>query len=109
MNVWLDDVRPMPPGFDVQVRTAAEAIALLQRGDVRLVSLDHDLGDAANGTGYEVARWIEEHAFRWVQGDEDGLPPLEWRIHSQNPVGLHNMLQALRKATRFWTQGAEGA
>jgi hypothetical protein len=102
MRVWLDDVRPMPAGFDVHVKTAAEAIALLRRGDVRLISLDHDLGDAANGTGYDVARWIEERAFAWSQGEPDGLPPLEWRFHSQNPVGLGNMTQALRNATRFW-------
>jgi hypothetical protein len=59
MKVWLDDLRPMPAGFD----------------------------DPENGTGYEVAKWIEEHAFRWSQGEPGGLPPLEWRIHSRNPVG----------------------
>ncbi len=97
----------MPAGFDVHARTAAEAIALLEQGVVCLISLDHDLGDPENGAGYEAARWIEEHAFRWFQGEPDGLPPLEWRIHSRNPVGLQNMLLALQNAARFW-EASEG-
>jgi hypothetical protein len=108
MKVWLDDIRPMPPGFDVHVRTAGEAIALLRRGGVRLISLDHDLGDAPNGTGYEVAKWIEEGAFRRSQGEPDGLSPLAWQVHSRNPVGLGNMTRALRNADRFW-QASRGA
>ena len=102
MKVWLDDLRPMPAGFDVHARTAGEAIALLQQGGVTLLSLDHDLGGPENGTGYEVAKWIEEHAFRWSQDEPGGLPLLEWRIHSRNPVGLQNMVLALQNASRFW-------
>jgi len=107
MRVWLDDLRTPSAGFDIHARTADEAIALFKGGNVSLISLDHDLGEPANGTGYEVARWIEEHAFRWSQGEPDGLPPLAWRIHSQNPVGLQNMTRALQNATRFW-QAREG-
>ena len=69
-----------------------------------LISLDHDLGEEANGTGYEVARWIEEDAFRWCQGESTGLPPLQWAVHSQNPVGFGRMTQALRNADRFWSE-----
>jgi hypothetical protein len=106
MNLWLDDLRTMPAGYDYHARTAAEAISLLETGAVRRLSLDHDLGDEANGTGYEVAKWIEARAFAWSQGDEAGLPPLELAIHSQNPVGLGNMTQALRNADRFWAMRA---
>ncbi len=104
VNVWLDDLRPMPPGFTAHARTAAEAIALLRTGTVAHLSLDHDLGEAANGTGYAVAAWIEEAAFRWAQGDPAGLSPLTWAVHSQNPVGVQNMLHALRRADQFWAQ-----
>jgi hypothetical protein len=107
MRVWLDDVRPMPAGYDVHVRTAGEAVGLLKTGAVTELSLDHDLGDERNGTGYEVARWIEEAAFRWGEGDPEGLRPLTWHIHSQNPVGLGNMTQALRNADRFWAMRPE--
>jgi hypothetical protein len=106
MNIWLDDLRTMPSGFDYHARTATEAIRLLETGTVRRISLDHDLGDDANGTGYEVAKWIEARAFAWSQGAETGLPPLDWAIHSQNPVGLGNMTQALRNADRFWATRA---
>ncbi len=102
MQIWLDDLRPAPEGFDVHARTAAEAIVLLQDGRVRFISLDHDLGEPENGSGYEVACWIEEHAFLWSQGEPEGLPPLEWAIHSQKPVGHQNMTRALQNATRYW-------
>ncbi len=102
MKVWLDDVREMPPDFDYHARTAADAIRLLETESVRRISLDHDLGDDENGTGYDVAKWIEARAFAWAHGEACGLPPLEWAIHSQNPVGVGNMTQALRNADRFW-------
>ena len=102
MRVCLDDDRPMPTGFDVHARTAAEAIALLKQGDVGLISLDQNLGGGANGTGYEVVRWIREHARQWSLQEPEGLAPLEWRIHSRNPIGILLMWFALRKANRFW-------
>ncbi len=102
MRLWLDDVREMPPDFDYHARTTADAIRLLEAKVVRRISLDHDLGAVENGTGYDVAKWIEAMAFAWAQGDEGGLPPLAWTIHSQNPVGHGNMTQALRNADRFW-------
>ncbi len=108
MNVWLDDLREMPPGFDRHARTAAEGIALLKTGTVSRISLDHDLGDADNGTGYEVAKWIEERAFAWAHGDSSGLPPLAWSVHSQNPVGVGNMTLALRNADRYWAMRQAG-
>jgi len=36
----------------------AEAIALLETGQVRELSLDHDLGDDTRGTGYDVVLWV---------------------------------------------------
>ena len=104
MKVWLDDLREMPASYNRHARTAAEAIALLGTGLVTSISLDHDLGDAENGTGYEVAKWSEQKAFAWAQGDSSGLPPLAWRIHSQNPVGVAHMTLALRNADRFWAR-----
>ena len=102
MRVWLDDVREMPFDFDLHVRTAADAINVLATGGVRVISLDHDLGEEKNGTGYDVAKWIEEKAFAWGHGEDAGLCPLEWHVHSQNPVGAGNMTQALRNADRYW-------
>ncbi len=102
MRVWLDDVRVMPAqSFTVHVTTAAEAIDLLATGRVEAISLDHDLGPAEAGTGYDVAKYIEENAYH------GRLPKLEWAIHSANAVGRKNMERALLRAEQFWLQAAE--
>ena len=97
MRVFLDDKRPMPADFNIHVKTAQEAIALLKTGNVIHISLDHDLGPLDEcGSGYQVATYIEAHAYA---GD---LPWLTWATHSQNPVGVSNMQQALKNADRYW-------
>lgn len=97
MKIWVDDERPMPEGFDTHVKTTAEAIRWLETGSVKFISLDHDLGsEDENETGYFIARWIE------VAAHNGWIPPLEWAIHSANPVGRKNMEAALFKADRYW-------
>jgi hypothetical protein len=96
--VWLDDERPRPPGYDVHARTAAEAIRLIESGRVARISLDHDLGPAEAGTGYDVAAAIERLAF------EGKIPPMEVAIHTANPVGRSRMAEALRNAQRYWAE-----
>lgn len=97
MNVWLDDIRPMPKGFDTHVQSAKEAIALINTKKVKVISLDHDLGDEKlYGTGYDVALHIEAGAF------SAKIPRIQWQIHSQNPVGAKKMKQALDGADKFW-------
>jgi len=96
MKVWLDDERSMPTEYDHHVKTAHEAIALIATGTVTLISLDHDLGEAQNGTGYDVACFIEQSAY-------DGqLASIEVLIHSANPVGRIRMEQAIIRARQFW-------
>ena len=96
MRVWLDDERIMPKEFDVHAKTAEEAINLLCTGKVTEISLDHDLGESCNGTGYDVAKWIEHAAVDGRMGK------IAWDIHSQNPVGRRNMQAALNSAEKFW-------
>jgi hypothetical protein len=63
MKVYLDDERTAPEGW-VQVKTPAQAIALLETGEVSHLSLDHDLGDDEGiGTGYDVVLWMEERVY----------------------------------------------
>lgn len=66
-----------------------QAIALLQDGDVTEISLDHDLGDDAHGTGYDVIAWIEEAVVT------RGFKPPRITIHSANPVGRDRMLRGI--------------
>jgi hypothetical protein len=96
MKVWLDDERVMPSEFDCHVKSAGEAIALLVKGSVTLISLDHDLGDEQNGTGYDVACFIEQAAY------SGQLAFIEVHIHSANPVGRSRMKQAISRAEEFW-------
>lgn len=105
MKLWLDDVRPAPPGWD-HVKTLADAKAALASGVVRRASLDHDLGWCAEcakdtaihgyatvigscphiGTGYDLVCWMEETG-HW--------PAEKPTVHSANPVGAKRMQQAI--------------
>jgi hypothetical protein len=102
MRVFLDDqcdtIRAKwAVGYTHKVKTAQEAIELLKSGSVTHISLDHDLGDpAVVGTGYDVAKWLEEAAYLGT------IPKLSWNIHSMNPVGEQNMRAALMSADRYW-------
>jgi hypothetical protein len=96
IRMWLDDERPMPEGFNLHVKRADEAIKAIKTGRVGEVSLDHDLGGEENGTGYDVAKFIEEAAF------QGSLAPMRLSVHSANPVGANNIKKCIDNAMRFW-------
>jgi hypothetical protein len=98
MRVWLDDIRPLPRDYDTWIKTAEEAIRLLETGLVTNISLDHDLGDESVATGYSVALFLEEQAFL------NNIPRVKWNIHSANPVGVQNMHAALTRADQYWSE-----
>jgi hypothetical protein len=93
MKIYLDDLRPAPPGWTL-VRWPDEAIALLQTGEVSALSLDHDLGDDARGTGYDVLLWIEEAVAT------AGFQPPIITIHTANPAARARMAAALAAIVR---------
>ncbi len=95
MKLWLDDILPHPEGW-ARAYTAEQAIELISSNTVTEISLDHDLGPEEAGTGYDVACFIEKSAA------EGWLNKLVWNIHSQNPIGIKNMIAALKSAERFW-------
>lgn len=95
MRVWLDDVRPMPPDFHVHCTCADECIDLLSGGDCTHISFDHDLGADVCGTGYDVAKWVEEQAYNGVRVVDT------YAVHSANPVGVRNILFAMQNAERM--------
>lgn len=66
------------------VHDAHSAIGALQKNEWDVVFLDHDLGEG-NGTGYDVACWLEEH--------EEHMPIVV--VHSSNPVGAKRILLTL--------------
>lgn len=94
MQIWLDDVRPAPNDTWVVCTTASQAIGLINLGNVSFISFDHDLGEG--GTGYDVAKHIEEGAFFGT------LQAIGYTIHSANPVGRRAIFLAMNNAWRFW-------
>lgn len=110
MRIYLDDVRPtpaalagdryedVPRAYTHRCYTAQEAINLLKTGVVEFISFDHDLGAPENGTGYDVARWIEQAVW------EGQIPMPDYDIHSANPVGARNIDRAMNSAMRAWSE-----
>lgn len=74
MKLWVDDLRPAPEGW-LWVKGSAEAIDVLGREPIDVVSLDHDLG--GDDTTRAVVLWLCEHD-AW---------PKAVRVHTANPVG----------------------
>ena len=100
-KVWLDDLRPMPDGYDFHAKTAWEAIDMLDTDKVTDISLDHDLGRLKKcGTGYDVACHIENRAYY-------GKPLPNWKLHTANPVGEENMRRCLESAERIYNETLE--
>jgi hypothetical protein len=97
MKIWLDDIRPVPEGFDFTwITNANDCIYLVQKNIISFISFDHDLGEG--GTGYEVAQVIEKCAFF------EEINPITWNIHSNNPVGRKDIEMAMKKAESFWIE-----
>ena len=94
MKLFLDDERDTAPGF-VRAYWPHEAIAILERGQVTLLSLDHDLGDDARGTGFDVLLWLEEAVAT------RGFDPPQIAIHSANAAARTRMLGAIRSLERL--------
>lgn len=104
MRIWIDDVRPMPKGFDKHFKSYREAyMFLMAHGDVVThISFDHDLGSMdPKQTGYELARAIERWASKHL------ITRMTWAVHSANPVGKKNIEAAMKSAERFWDEDNE--
>lgn len=70
-------------------------IALLATGQVTELSLDHDLGDDARGTGYTVLLWLEE------QVALHGMSPPRIQVHSANTSARQKMEAAIDAIQRL--------
>jgi hypothetical protein len=105
INLWLDDVRLPPDEFQAWCTNTKDMKKFLTDywGHIEVISLDHDLGDEDYGTGYDVITFIEElvHVHGWE-------PHMEFRIHSDNPVGRKNMLAGIASIKRNNTADRSG-
>ena len=94
MKIFLDDERLAPTGW-LHVRWPDEVISCLAKGMVTDISLDHDLGDDARGTGYDVLLWIEQAIV------DTGFQPPKINVHTSNPAARIRMLAAVEQITRL--------
>jgi len=95
MKIWLDDLRPAPEGY-LGVHWPKQVIELLKTGECTHLSLDHDLGDDAIGTGYDVLLWIEQSTML------DGFKPPIINIHSANISARQKMEVTVEKIERIF-------
>ena len=96
MKLWLDDLKAAPEGW-FHVKTAGQAIAALDTGEVEEASLDYDIlwdpGGSAKDwentrTGMAVVLHMER-TNRW--------PVLGVAVHSANKEGKARMEEVLRR------------
>lgn len=95
MKLFLDDERTPPEGW-VHVRRPKDAIDILKTGSVAEISLDHDLGDDAGGTGYDVILWIEE-----AVATQEFVPP-KIVVHSANSSARQRMDAGIQSIYRIY-------
>ncbi len=89
VNVYLDDLRDCPKGF-LLAKNIYEAIDILENNQVRILSLDHDLGMNQKTkellpSGYDLVKYF----------CQNGLYADKIYIHTDNPVGRENMYKTL--------------
>lgn len=97
MKVYLDDERVAPDGW-VQTRWPEDVIRLLELGEVTELSLDHDLGDDAHGTGYDVILWIE------FAVATRGFQPPFIKVHSANTSARIKMESGINSINNLVTK-----
>ena len=107
-SIYLDDVRtPIDPNWIV-VRNYEEFVSKIEElglENIKLISLDHDLGDTAmmewhtnvaknyklnyenitEKTGMDCTKWLVE---QWMNGN----PVCKVMVHSANAIGSANMM-----------------
>lgn len=87
--IFLDDVRPLPIGYDILVRTVEEAIELIKQGNIGRISLDNDLG-VGYTEGKKVAQYLEQAI---ISG---GIEFVDFHPHTSNPVAFEEIMQCKR-------------
>lgn len=92
LRLWVDDLRPPPAPDWLWAKDVHDAKAALKTGEVKVVSLDHDLGDQPweHESGYDLVQWMCYQR----------LLPEKIVIHSWNPAGARRMARLLSEFGR---------
>lgn len=102
-NLFIDDERyPADDGrFWVLARSSKQAINLMkQNGFPSFISFDHDLG--GDDTSILVIKWMIEQVLDAVEA-RTPVPvfPMNFYVHSQNPVGAKNIQTLMESFITF--------
>ena len=92
-NVYLDDLRKTPKGYQLRAYTYEDIIEILtnMEGHIGTISLDNDLG-AGLKEGHEVMDWIEEQYYTKGYKLPDKI-----LVHSMNPIAKQKMERIIEK------------
>ena len=93
-RLYLDDLRdPKTPGEWIVARSMQDALSIIElQGMPDYISFDHDLGEDADGTGYDFAKQLIDLCLTGKATFPDGF---EFNVHSANPVGAANITAVL--------------
>ena len=91
IKLWIDDVRPAPPGY-IWFKSVNEVKEYLHNIEytygVELIDIDHDAGDYASDGG-DYIKLLD-----WLEATRRNYPI---HIHSMNPVGVENMRRIIQR------------
>lgn len=103
-RMFIDDERfPPANGEWVIVRNSSEAVAYVKKNGIpSYISFDHDLGviDGTEDTSMKFLHWLIEHLLDINQ------PFPDYYVHSQNPIGKHNIIGIINSFQQFIVQNA---
>lgn len=88
--LYVDDIRnpinKLKEEYNIIIcRNYKEAIYELDKRYIKIIDLDHDLGEEK--TGYDICKYIIENR----------IPIEKIYIHTNNPVGKFNMYQLIKR------------
>ena len=97
MNIYIDDVRPAPEGY-ILCRSTNEALRVIVTNidKIKVIDLDHDMGDAPGGDAIKVLQELERKSSRNKEF-RDSVKKILFKLHSMNPVGVENMRAIIQK------------
>lgn len=93
MKLWIDDVRPSPPGYmwALSVNDAILYMKNYKDDEIFIIDLDHDAGMFASDGG-DYIKFLD-----WLEEQEIVDDRFYFRFHSMNPVGVQNMRRIIRR------------
>lgn len=102
MKIYLDDIREPDTSYTVFQSVGEELYkTIIENWDIiEEISLDHDLGNDEQGTGYDVLLFIEEYVYSYQPAY---LPTI--KVHSSNSSARIKMELAIQSIQKAFAKG----